>query len=80
MPRRCLPEGPRVGEEQRHSRLPARRVVPVDEVRERVEGHVLGEGHAKGQAARLDRDALAGLVVREPEERAVHSVQREAER
>jgi hypothetical protein len=75
-----LPEGLRVAEQRGDSFLAARRVVAVDEVRERVEGHVLGERHAERQSARLDRDAAAGLVVREPEERAVHGVHRDTER
>ena len=80
VPPRRLREGARVGDERRHPRLPARGVVAVDEVRERIEGHVLGERHAERQATRLDRDAAAGLVVREPEDGAVHGVDREAER
>ena len=69
-----------VGEEGRNSGLAARRMVAVDEVGERVEPDVLGERHSDRNALFAARDTALDLVEREPEERAVRRVDREADR
>jgi len=80
MPHGRLRECSRVGEQRGNAFLAARGVVPIDEVAEGIEGHVLGEGHAERQATRLDGNAAADFVEREPEDRAVDRVHRETER
>ena len=80
MSRGGLAEGSRVGEERRDAGLSSRGVVPVDEVGERIERDVLGEGHCECQASRLHRDAAPNHVVGEAEECAVDHVQSESDR
>src|SRR5262249_2672933 len=70
----------RVRQERRNAGLAARRVVPVDEVAERVQRRVLGEGHTDCELASVDREQAPGLVEDETEHRAVDGVDREAGR
>jgi hypothetical protein len=67
-------------EQSGDTRFAARGVVAIDEVSERIERQMLGEGHPERQAAWLDRQPPARLVKREPEDGAVQRVYREAER
>jgi hypothetical protein len=55
-------------------------MVAVDEVGERVERDVLGEGHPDRQPSRLYGDAPPNDVVGQAEERAVHHVESESHR
>src|SRR4029453_1796719 len=71
VPNGRLPESAGVREERRDAFRPAGRVVPVDEVRERVERDMLGERHAEGQPSRLDCGASPQRVEGEAEKCAV---------
>ena len=78
MANRRLPESARVPEQGRYPRLAACGVVAVDEVAKRVQRDVLRERHAERESLLRDRQAAAGLVEGEAEERAVDCVEREA--
>ena len=80
MPPRRLRERATVREERGNTRGTAAWVVPVDEAAERIEGEVLAQRHPEGEPARIDRDAAAQLVERQPEEGAVRDVDRETRR
>ena len=80
MPRGGLRERAPAAQERRHALLTARGVVPVDEVRERVEHDVLDERSRESEAPRIDADSSAYFVERESERRAVRGVERESER
>ena len=56
--------------------LAARWVITVDEVAERVEADVLGEGHAERELPGVDPEDPPGVIKREPEERSVQRVDR----
>ena len=73
-PRR-LGEGAGILEQRRNPRLSARRVVPVDEVAERVEREVLGEREAHGEPARVRPQPATKLVEGEAEDGAVGRVE-----
>ena len=63
-----------------HSGLASRGVVAVDERSCREERQVLGQSELDRQTARVARRPTRDLVVREPEDRAVHGMERKAER
>jgi hypothetical protein len=78
-----MPDG-RLGErtgvpaDRRDARFASRRVVAVDERGERIEGDVLGEREADGQAAGTNGNASPELVVDGAEDRPVQRVDGEA--
>jgi endonuclease VIII len=72
-----LREGPTVCQKERHTLLAASRVVPVDEVAERIQGGVLGERHPERDTPRTDRNPAADGVEGQAERRAVQGVQGE---
>lgn len=77
MARGRLREGPTVCQKERHTLLAASRVVPVDEVAERIQGGVLGERHPERDTPRTDRNPAADGVEGQAERRAVEGVQGE---
>ncbi|TML48690.1 MAG: hypothetical protein E6G23_03695, partial [Actinobacteria bacterium] len=72
-----LREGPTVCQKERHTLLAASRVVPVDEVAERIQGGVLGERHPERDTPRTNRNPAADGVEGQAERRAVEGVQGE---
>jgi endonuclease VIII len=72
-----LAERARVGEERRDSRFTACGVEPVDEVRERVERDMLGEGHGERQTSILQIGTAPCGGVDQAERHAVEHVDRE---
>src|SRR5438105_4058348 len=77
MAKRLLREDARA-QERRQVLLAAARVLAVDERGERVESDVLGEREPECERPRAEARAAADGVEAEPEEGAVHGVEREA--
>jgi hypothetical protein len=69
-----LGEGPTVRQKERHTLLAASRVVPVDEVAERIQAGVLGERHPERETPRPDRNPAEDGVEGQAERRAVQRV------
>jgi hypothetical protein len=69
-----LGEGPTVRQKERHTLLAASRVVPVDEVAERIQAGVLGERHPERETPWLHGNPAADVVEGQAERRAVQRV------
>jgi hypothetical protein len=73
-----LCERTRIRQQWRDSGLTARRVPAVDEVRERVQAHVLNEGHSERKPAGIEPAPAPKFVKRQPEDGTVHDVDRQS--
>jgi hypothetical protein len=72
-----LGEGARIPQKRRDAGFTACWVIAVDEVAEREEADVLGEGQANRELPGVDRDDPAGVMKCEPKQRSVQRVDRE---
>ena len=73
-----LCERTRIRQERRDTELTARRVVVVDEVAERVEAHVLAEGHSERESPGIEAKPALERMKNEPEDGAVHGVEHQS--